>query len=212
MVRVQCQPEGLEAVDRPGADELDREGRVHHRRSMAHRTHRQLNWGDGVPILAPMDRYDWLLLGHIAGVFMVAAGLVLLTVAVLAASRRERPSDVALLLGLIRRNDVLFSAGGGIILLFGIILVLDLDEDYSFGDGWIIGALVLWLVTAITGVRAGRVYGGAHETAVRLASDGDRPSPELAAMLRDRGALLMHALSVAAILAAVVLMIYKPGA
>jgi uncharacterized membrane protein len=159
-----------------------------------------------------MDRYDWLLVAHIAGVFMVAAALALVTVCVLAARRRERPSDVALMLGIVQRNVWLFSVGGGLILLFGIVLVLDLDERYSFGDGWILGALVLWLAATITGIRAGRTYGSAHATAVRLAADGDRPSPELAGLVRDRGAMVMHALSILSVLVAVVLMIYKPGA
>jgi uncharacterized membrane protein len=159
-----------------------------------------------------MDRYDWLLVAHLLGVFLVAAALVLVTVCVLAAGRRERPSDVALMLGLIQRNVWMFSAGGLLILLFGIALVLDLDEAYSFGDAWIVIALVLWLGATLTGLRAGRTYASAHATAVRLAADGDRPSPELAALVRDRGALLMHSLAVAFVLVAVIVMIYKPGA
>ena len=167
---------------------------------------------DPFRILAPMDRYDWLLVAHLLGVVLVSAALVLVTVCVLAAGRRERPSDVALILGLIQRNVWMFSVGGLLILLFGIALVLDLDEAYSFGDAWIVIALVLWLGVALTGSRAGRAYASAHATAVRLASDGDRPSPELAALVRDRGALLMHWLAVAFVVVAVIVMIYKPGA
>ena len=60
--------------------------------------------------------------------------------------RRERPSEVALLLGLDGSTVPLVGVGSLAALGFGLWLV---DEaGYGFGDGWIVAALVLWIVRA----------------------------------------------------------------
>ena len=158
-----------------------------------------------------MSTYDWLLFLHVAGAFAVVAALVLPTAAVLAGAGRERPSEIALSLGLTRANVVLFDVGGTVILVFGVLLVLDLDA-YDLTDGWVVTGLALWLVTAIAGTLAARTYREARALAGRLAEAGDTPAAELAALVRNGRARVLHAISWAAILAAVAVMIYKPGA
>lgn len=158
-----------------------------------------------------MSTYDWLLFAHVAGAFAVVVGLVLLTGAAVVAGRRERPSEIAVALALTRANVLLFDVGGTVILVFGVLLVLDLDA-YEITDGWIVTGLALWLLTAVAGTRAARTYRDARALAARLAEDGDGATAELAALVRSGRARALHAISAAALLAAVAVMIYKPGA
>jgi hypothetical protein len=75
-------------------------------------------------------------------------------------------------------------------LVFGIWLSISLD-GYEPWDGWVIAAIVLWLIAAGTGGRAGTVS-------------------------RERGgvqqALVLHAVSSLAVLLILIDMIWKPGA
>jgi hypothetical protein len=81
----------------------------------------------------------------------------------------------------------LWDVGGLLTLVFGIWLALD---DYSIVDGWILAALVLWAIAAGTGIRLGEAYS---------AGTGDRARP-------------LYAVMTIAVLALLVVMIYKPGA
>jgi hypothetical protein len=73
-------------------------------------------------------------------------------------------------------------------------------------------SIVLWVIGAAAGTRVGAHYTQAQELAQRLATDGDEPSAELAAQLSDRRARTLHAITVIAFTAVLVLMIFKPGA
>jgi hypothetical protein len=81
----------------------------------------------------------------------------------------------------------LWDVGGLLTLVFGIWLALD---DYSIGDGWILTALVLWAIAAGAGIRLGMAMedGG-----------GQRVRP-------------LYAVMTIAVVALLVVMIYKPGA
>jgi hypothetical protein len=81
----------------------------------------------------------------------------------------------------------LWDVGGLLTLVFGIWLALD---DYSIGDGWILTALVLWAIAAGTGVRLGTEMEG---------GGGERVRP-------------LYAVMTIAVVALLVVMIYKPGA
>ena len=49
-----------------------------------------------------VSKYDWLLVLHITGAFLFAGGIVVGGVLNVSAQLRERPSEIALLLGLTR--------------------------------------------------------------------------------------------------------------
>ena len=153
-----------------------------------------------------MSRHDWLLLIHVAGAFSVLAGALLAVVLNRAALRRSRPSEVALLLGLIRVAVVLISIGMLVTLGFGLWLVQ--DTAYRFGDGWIDAALVLWVAALVLGAVGGRRDRRTRELAERL---GDEPSAELNARLRDPVSRALSYGSGGAVVAILVLMIWKPG-
>ena len=158
-----------------------------------------------------MTKYDWLLFFHVSGAFLFLGAAVLAWVLGIAAATRELPSEIALLLGLTRFAVLGFGLGTTLLLVFGIWLVIELDV-YDITDGWILAALGLFVASiAIGGVGGGRDK-RTRMLAERLAREGDLPSGELNAAVRDPRALAYNVASTVAGFAALALMIFKPGA
>jgi uncharacterized membrane protein len=157
-----------------------------------------------------VDRYDWLLFLHITGAFLLLGGAVVAGVFNVAALRRERPSEISLLLGLTRWAVAAISAGLLITLGFGLWLVHQVG--YGWGEAWVVTSLVLWVVSGFLGDRGGRLQRETRALAERLTAEGDVPSPELRARLRDPVAMALSWSSGLAALAILALMIWKPGA
>ena len=157
-----------------------------------------------------MTRYDWLLLFHVLGAFLLLSGAIVAGIFQLAAMRRDRPSEIALLLGLTRPAVVIVGIGSLVTLGFGLWLAH--DAGYGFGDEWVVTAIVLWAVSIALGGMGGRPLRHAREMAERLAADGDRPDEKLHDAVADPRALLFSWLSFVALVAILVLMVWKPGA
>lgn len=157
-----------------------------------------------------MSTYDWLLLVHVLGAVAVVAALVAYTAGLLGALRSERPSEVAAFLQLARPGGMLFDVGGSLLLVFGVWLAI--DADYGVTDEWVLAALALWVIAALAGTRTRIRFLGARDRAAELARDGDTPSSEGAALLRDSGTLVLYGVAVTSVLAMLALMIFKPGA
>lgn len=157
-----------------------------------------------------MTKYEWLLAFHILGAFLLVSGAVVAGVLQLAAMGRERPSEVALLFRLSRVAVVMVGVGSLTVLAFGIWLAEDLN--YGVGDEWVLASIALWVTSAALGGAGGRTYRQARELAEGLAAEGDRPSAELKRLVAGRPALLLNYASVAALVAILVLMVWKPGA
>lgn len=143
-----------------------------------------------------MSRYEWLLLFHVLAAFALVAAVVIFWTVIVAAWRApaERADVLAATLG--RPAVVLVTLGSLMTLVFGVWLAIDLD-GYELWDAWILASLVLWAVGVGAGERSGRVFG----------QPGGFSEPEL----RRRG-LALQVVSSLALLAVLVLMIYKPGA
>jgi uncharacterized membrane protein len=90
--------------------------------------------------------------------------------------------------------DRCWDVGGLGTLVLGIWLALHVDE-YGIFDGWIIGAIVLWVIAT-----------GLGESVRRQLADAET-SPVKPGAVRT-----MHWLRTLAIVALLVLMIWKPGA
>ena len=157
-----------------------------------------------------MSLDQWLLALHVTGAFLFLGGAVIAGVFGVLALRSERPSEIAMFLGLTRVAVIAIGVGMSLTLVIGLWLVDRLG--YSYGDAWIVGSLVLWIVaTAAGGIGGGRDK-KTRLLAEQLARDGDVPSAELNAMLRDPTTLALSWGSGAATLAILALMIWKPGA
>jgi uncharacterized membrane protein len=157
-----------------------------------------------------MGKYELLLFLHVTGAFLFLGGLVMAFVLGVAAQRRERPSEIALLYKLTARLGVTFGLGFFMLLIFGLWLVH--VAGYSFGDGWVIGALVLFVLSIALGGIAGPRDKATRVLAEELAAAGDQPSAALKARLRDPVTLALGNGSALAAVAVLVLMIWKPGA
>lgn len=158
-----------------------------------------------------MSLYDWLLFLHVTGAFFLIGGIVVAGILNLTALIGERrPSQVATLFGLIRYALPLIGIGLLLTLVIGLWLVHEVG--YSYGDTWIVLALILWVLATALGNIDGRYQRQTGELAQRLASEGDAPSAELRARMRNPRALLIGYTSGLLAFAVLGLMIWKPGA
>ena len=156
-----------------------------------------------------MSKYDWLVFFHVSGAFLFLGAAVVAWVLGIAAATRDRPSEVALLLRLAQVAGAGFGVGLSLLLVFGIWLAVD---QYSIGDGWIVVSLILLVLTVVIGGLGGGRDKRTRMLAQRLANEGDRPSSELSAAVRDVRALLYNVASTLLGFAILFLMIFKPGA
>ena len=134
-----------------------------------------------------VSTYEWLLFLHLLAAFLLVSGLVAYSVLVLSGAGET----VARSLG--PPALALWNAGGLGTLVFGVWLALDVD-GYELWDGWIIAALVLWVIGSGA---AGRLGAALREG--RSAG-------------RIQGARMMVGVMALATLLLLVDMIFKPGA
>ena len=157
-----------------------------------------------------MSRYDWLLFLHVTGAFLVIGGAAMAGVFNFSALRSERPSDVVLFFRFAR--IAVAAIGVGLVLTLGFGLWLVHDAGYGWGETWIVLALVLWVLSSAMGGIGGNREKQVRELAERLTAEGDVPSPELSARLRDPVWLALSWGSGIVVIAVLALMIWKPGA
>ena len=152
---------------------------------------------------------EGILFLHFAGMLLFVGGSIAAAVLRLAAMRRERPSEIALLLRAVRPAVPIVAGGLVITIAAGFWLVGRYDLD--LGAPWLTLTFVLlgWMV--VVGAIAGRGDRHTRELAERLAGDGDAPSAELTRRLRDPLNLALNASMLVAIVAVVALMVWKPG-
>jgi hypothetical protein len=134
-----------------------------------------------------MSLYEWLLFLHVLAAFLLVAGVVVYGVLLVGpagepVSRALGPPALAL-----------WNVGGLGVLVFGVWLALEVD-GYELWDGWIIAALILWIVASAAG---GRLGAGVREG--QSVRGIDRAGVMLAVMSLATAALLLD-------------MIFKPGA
>lgn len=150
-----------------------------------------------------------LLFFHLLGAFCFLAGATVAGVLQVAAMRRERPSEVATLLGLTRAGVALVGIGSLLTLGFGIALAE--HEGIGFSPAWIQAALALWVASMALGGYGGRTARHARYLAERLAAEGDAPSVELRDLVSSRVPLVASYASGLILLAIVGLMVWQPA-
>jgi uncharacterized membrane protein len=155
---------------------------------------------------------DWILALHLLASFAFVGAIIGFWAMVVAGWRTDRPGDVLAIFRLNPFLTVMVAVGSLATLVFGIWLALSLDA-YEVWDGWIIAAIVLWLVVGAAGQRAGAVYARAQNRARELLDAGsDGASPELISLARSRQGLVLQAIATIAALLILADMIWKPGA
>jgi uncharacterized membrane protein len=156
-----------------------------------------------------VTKYDWLLLVHILGAFLFLSGSIVAGVLALAATQRERPSEIALLLRLVRPAVIV--VGVGSLVALGIGIWLAEYVGYGLGRGWVVAAIALWAASSALAGPAGKTMRHTREFAERLAEDGDRASEQLRLAVRNPRALAMNGIAFLLLIAILVLMVWKPG-
>lgn len=154
-----------------------------------------------------MSAEQWLLLAHLLCAFAFVSGGVLAGALQIAARRRDRPAEIALLLGLIRPAVALVGVGALGTLIFGFALA----RQENLGNPlWLQLAFGFWLVSVLLGWAGGR--GGRHtrQLAEREAAAGGSASAELQAALRNPLETTLNAASFGALLVILVLMVWQP--
>jgi uncharacterized membrane protein len=157
-----------------------------------------------------LNKYDWLLFLHITGAFLLVGGGVVAAALNLAALKRDRPSEILLLFGLIRIAVAAIIAGSVLAFVFGLWLVN--EAGYGYGDGWIVAAIVLLILGNAIGGFAGSRDSRTAKFAEELMAQGDAPSSELKARVRDPIVIACNYGSGLILVALLAIMIWKPGA
>lgn len=152
--------------------------------------------------------YEWLLFGHLLGAFLFVGGAIAAAVLRVAAMRRERPGEVAVLLRTARLAIPPIGVGLVLALAFGFWLTGRLD--ISLGETWLTLTFLLigWVV--VVGALTGRQDRHTRELAERLAHEGNGRDEELDRRLRDPLNLALSASLLVATLAIVALMVWQP--
>jgi uncharacterized membrane protein len=156
--------------------------------------------------------HDWLLVFHVLAAFAYVAALVLFWVLVVAIRRIDTPDATLRLDAPVKVGGAFVGVGSMGTIVFGIWLAIVLDR-YEVWNGWLIAAIVLWLIAAELGRRTGKEYERAMEKARELAAAGQtKASAELGALNRTSTGVALHALASLAVLLILIDMIWKPGA
>jgi hypothetical protein len=155
---------------------------------------------------------DWILALHVLSAFAFIGAIVLFWILIVAVRRTDLPDRTVEMEPVARVGNVATGIGALGTIVFGIWLAISKDE-FQVWDGWVIGAIVLWVIAMETGRRTGVEYTNAMNKAKELTASGQTgPSAELWAMNRTpNGVLMQTATSVLALLI-LIDMIWKPGA
>lgn len=147
---------------------------------------------------------------HLVGVLLFVGGSLAAALLRLAAMRRERPSEIALLLRAVR--PVVPVVAGGLVVTIAAGFWLASDLGISLSATWLTLTFVLigWML--VVGAIAGRQDRKTRELAERLGGEDDTPSAELARRLHEPLNLALNASMLIAVVAVVALMVWKPGA
>ena len=155
---------------------------------------------------------QWMLALHVLSAFAYVAGMVLFWVLVVAVRKVDTPDGTIRMEPVVKVGNAAIGIGAGGTILLGIWLAFSVG-GYDIWDGWIIAAIVLWLVAAALGRQTGEAYMQGMTKAQELQAAGQTgPNAELLALNRTSNGLWFHAATTVVVLAILVDMIWKPGA
>jgi hypothetical protein len=155
---------------------------------------------------------DWILALHVLSAFAYVAGIVLFWVLIVAVRKMDTPAETIGLEPVVKVGNAAIGIGAGGTILLGIWLAISLDE-YQLWDGWVIAALILWVLAAAVGQRTGAAYMEGMNKAQELQAAGQTgPDGELLALNRTQQGIVMHAVATLIVLLIILDMIWKPGA
>ena len=155
---------------------------------------------------------DWLLALHVLSAFAYVGGIVLFWVLIVAVRKTNTADGTIRMEPIVKVGNVAVAIGGVGTILLGIWLAFKLDS-YAIWDGWIVAALVLWVLSTPIGQRTGVEYTRGLTKAKELDAAGQTgPNAELLALNRTTRGVVLHGLASLTVLLILLDMIFKPGA
>ena len=155
---------------------------------------------------------DWMLALHVLSAFAYVAGMILFWVLVVAVRQTDTPEGTIRMEPVVKVGNAAVGIGAGGTILLGIWLAFSVG-GYDIWDGWIIAALVLWVVAAAIGRRTGAEYTKGMTKAQELQAAGQTGrNAELLALNRTSNGVVLHFLASLVVLLIILDMIWKPGA
>jgi uncharacterized membrane protein len=155
---------------------------------------------------------DWVLALHVLSAAAFVAGMILFWVLIVAVRRTDTPEATIRMEPVAKLGNAATGIGAGGTIILGVWLAFSVVGS-DLWDGWIIAALVLWVISAALGQRTGAAYLQGMNKAQELRRAGQTgPSQELLALNRTSNGVLLHALASLAVLLILIVMIFKPGA
>jgi uncharacterized membrane protein len=152
--------------------------------------------------------YQVALVVHLLGAFMFVGGILVVGISFEAARRRPAPAEIALVLSIARIGILLVAVGTLLTGAFGLWLVH--LGGWGYGSTWVSASIVLFAVALAIGGIGGQRPKQARRLATSLAEQNAPVTDELRALLDDRISLAENYVSLALIVAVVVLMVIKP--
>lgn len=158
-----------------------------------------------------MSTYELLLLVHLGGLLLLVGGV---GASIACKARAGREGSAAAIVALLETARVavmrVAMPASFLLLVAGVGLVAASHGAYSLTEPWIVGAVALWIASAIVGARlhAPRTR-EALELARELAASDARVTGRLRAVIR--GGRAASLLDVALLAGMVALMVVKPG-
>ena len=104
-----------------------------------------------------MSLDDWILALHVLSAFAYVAGMILFWVLIVAVRQADTPEGTIRMGPIVKVGNAAIGIGAGGTILLGIWLAFSVG-GYDIWDGWIIAALVLWVLSAALGQRTGAAY------------------------------------------------------
>jgi uncharacterized membrane protein len=155
---------------------------------------------------------DWMLALHVLSAFAWIAGIVLFWVLIVAVRSTDTAAETLRMEPVARVGNAAVGIGMGGTIAFGLWLAFSVG-GYEIWDGWIIAALVLWVISAPLGQRTGAAYMQGTIRARELREAGQTgPNAELLALNRTSTGVVLQLLWSVVVLLILIDMIWKPGA
>jgi uncharacterized membrane protein len=155
---------------------------------------------------------DWMLALHVLSAFAYVAGMILFWVLIVAVRRTDTPEGTVRMAPAVKVGNAAVGIGAGGTIILGIWLAFSVG-GYEIWDGWIVAAIVLWVIAAELGRRTGAAYMEGMTKAQELQAAGQTgPNDELLALNRMSSGVLLHFLASVVVVLILIDMIWKPGA
>lgn len=149
---------------------------------------------------------------HVLSAFAYVAGIVLFWALVVAVRKIDTPEGTIRMEPIVKVGNAAVGIGAVGTIVLGIWLAFKLDS-YAIWDGWIIAALVLWVLGGAIGQRTGAAYMQGMTKAKELEAASETGSnAELLALNRTSNGVVLHSLASIVMLLILLDMIFKPGA